>query len=186
MVKIIYEDWYKELHNIITNRHMIPYKIQTTDTKFVEGKTYYISYYRKSFKVITAEYDETGGIDNIYVKWDDGCYGVYCTELDIYSDYILEQDMDDIYKEATLVNNKKIYTGAEIKYWFYINDITAFNKQYADFWKYLDEHSEAYIKDNTKYKLAAKTDDDGTYIDAKIIRIEIKKIISTQKPDLID
>ena len=181
MVRIVYESLYKELHNIIVNKHMIPYKIQSTDTRFVEGKIYYIAYYRKYFKVISTEYDDTGRIDNIYVKWDDGCYGIYCTELDIYSDYILEQDTDCIYKEPSIINNKRVYTGAEIRYWFYINEITAFNEQYFDFWKYMDEKSDAYIKDNTKYKLIAKTNMEGIYTDAKIIRVEYKRIVTINK-----
>lgn len=178
MVKIVYEDLYKNLDNIIRNKHMIPYKLQSTDTRFMPGKLYYIAYYRKSFKVLSTEYDETGRIDNIYVKWDDGCYGVYCTELDIYSDYILEPDTDFIYKERTLINNKKIYTGAEIRYWFYINDIDAFDEVHAEFWKYLDSNSNAYINDTTRYKLVGKMNSEGIYEDCKIIRVELKKIIS--------
>ena len=175
---ILDEKKLNNLHdNIIKKKHFIPYSISTTDTKFIEGKYYYISYYGKYFKVISVEYDENGIFDSAYVKWEDGYYGMYCTKLDINRDYILEVDTDEIYKESCIINNKKIYTGAEIKYWFFINDITAMNTIYTEFWKYVDSRSLAYIIDTNKYKLVAKVNTKGEYEDAKIIRIDIKKII---------
>ena len=176
---VVDEKKLNNLHdNIIKKKHFIPYSINATDIKFIEGEYYYISFYGKYFKVISIERGENNEQDYVYVKWEDGCYGMYCTKLDIYRDYILRQDIDSIYKETTLVNNKRIYTGAEIKYWFFTNDITAMNKVYEDFWKYVDSHSDAYIIDSNRYKLVAKVNINGEYEDAKIIRIDTKKIIS--------
>ena len=161
----------------IKKRHMIPYSIESTDTKLQINKTYYIGFHRMMMTVKNVEYLENGSLDWCYVKWSDGFYGNFCSELSIYEDYIMEYDEYGIYKEVDIVNNDNIYTGAEIKYWFYINDITILNNKYAGFMKYFDYKSPDKITSYLKYRVVADIDENGNYINCRMVKIITSKII---------
>ena len=45
-----------------------------------------------------------------------------------------------VYKD-NIVNSDKFYSGAEIVYWFFMNNINCSNEKYNGFWKYVDTHS---------------------------------------------
>ena len=179
MIGIRYDiyDINNKIDMFIKKRHMIPYAIESTDTKLQINKHYYIGFHRMMMTVKNVEYLENGSLDWCYVKWSDGFYGNFCSDLDLYADYIMEYDEDGIYKEVDIVNKDNIYTGAEIKYWFYINDITILNPRYAEFMKYFDPKSPCKINPYLKYRITADVDEKGNYTNCKIIKIITNKII---------
>lgn len=62
--------------------------------------------------------------------------------------YELLHDYDDICKK-NIINDDNSYTGAEIKYWFLINN----NKSYDKFGKFVSLNSKLLISDNKRYKV---------------------------------
>ena len=67
---------------------------------------------------------------------------------DYFESYELLHDYNNIYKED-IVNNEKAFTGAEIKYWFSVNN----QKKYDKFYKYINPQSKHCIVDKKKYKV---------------------------------
>lgn len=177
MLSIVYDDLYDNLHTFIRKKHYIPYKILSTDTKFKEGNRYYIAYYRQTMKVISIEYDKYGIMEYCYVKWDDGNYGAYCSNLAIFDDYLMELDSDFLYKEEDIINSPNIYTGAEIKYWLFINNITATSPKYGKIWEMLEDVLKVADNDYKKYKLVGTVNENNEYISVKISKIDVTKII---------
>lgn len=178
MLSISYESFYENLHKLIRSKHYIPYRILTSDTKLEIGKRYYIGYYRQTMKVISVEYDRYGILDYCYVRWDDGCYGSYCTDLSILDDYFIDVDIDNICKVDDILNSNSIYTGAEIKYWFFCNDITANTEKYKLIWGELDTFFNNSENDYIKFKISSTKNEDDMYDSLKIAKINTKKIIA--------
>ena len=55
-------------------------------------------------------------------------------------------------EKVDLINSEKSYTGAEIKYWFLMNNIDLeFGSQYAGFWSFLNPCSKNLLIDNKFY-----------------------------------
>jgi hypothetical protein len=180
MLSITYEPMvYDNLHKLIHSKHYIPYRILSSDTKLEEGKRYYIGYYRQTMKVLSVEYNSYGILEYCYVKWDDGCYGSYCSDIAVLEDYYIDNDIDQIYKIDDILDTNSIFTGAEILYWFFINDITALSEKYKNIWPMLDEFANNSDNDYCKFKLSGVKDDNGTYTSIKISKINTKNIISS-------
>lgn len=177
MLSIVYDGLYNNLHSFIKKKHYIPYKILSTDTKFKEGNRYYIAYYRQTMKVISIEYDKYGILEYCYVKWDDGNYGAYCTNLAIFDDYLMDIDSDFLYKEEDIVNSPNIHTGAEIKYWLFVNNITAASHKYGKIWESMNEILQVPENEYNKYKITGVLDEDGSYTSIKMSKINVSKII---------
>lgn len=164
---IVYSDS-KKLDKLIRGNKFIPYRISDVENAFEIGKRYFIYYWDSSFKVLSKEKSED--IELGYcVKWDDNKYGMYNTNIDPVSDYLLEPDSKNLHN-INIINDDNEYTGAEIVYWFYIHNINYFNKQYKGFWKFLDRSSIYRISDNKKYKLYAEVNEKGKYINCRILR----------------
>ena len=149
------------LDNRIKREKIIPYGI-FPNTKYRSGKWYYNSNENMIFKVITPSYSNTGELESIYIKSDDGYYSLICTPLNFYTDYILVKDSGSLYEDC-IINNNKSYSGAEIIYWFYMNDITFEDNKYNGFWKYIDRYSMYKINDYGKYFLYMNTDKLGDH-----------------------
>lgn len=178
MLSIIYDGLYNNLHSFIRKKHYIPYKILSTDTKFKEGNRYYIAYYRQTMKVISIEYDKYSIMTYCYVKWDDGNYGAYCSNLAIFDDYLMDMDSESLYKEEDIINSPNIYTGAEIKYWLFMNNVTATSTKYGKIWEELDKVLSIPDNDYNKYKISGTLNENCEYETVKLSRINTSKIIS--------
>lgn len=150
-------------------RHFIPYHI-SRHQRYEINRIYYNNYWSSYFKVIDVEYNKNGFLDDAYVKWEDGCYGLICTELQM-DDYLLSYDSKKIYNIKEIINNGRSYTGAEIRYWFFINKITVLDEKYQGFWRYLDNNSGYCIQDNTRYRLFADLNN-NTYERCRIVRLK--------------
>lgn len=152
---------------------VIPYSIMP-NTKYEEGSMYYNDRENLIFKVLSVQYNK-GLLNNAYVRSDEGNYSLICTVLDYYTDFLLLKDNNELYKN-NIINNNKSYTGAEIFYWFFMNDITSDNVVYKGFWKYIDRYSKYRINDYNKYFLFANVDKYGNYVSCNITKDNSDKI----------
>jgi len=148
---------------------LIPYRINPR-VKYEVNRWYYSDYWRQCFKVSSVAYDKMGNLVEAYIRWDDGYYGLICTDLDIH-DLRIEKDYKEIHNKD-IINSDTIYTGAEIVYWFFINNINCYNKKYFGFWKFIDNSSAHRLSDYNKYKISAIYDKEkDIYKDCRITRI---------------
>ena len=161
----------KKIEELIRKKHVIPYSLTIRD-RYEKGKYYYSEFYRKTFRVLFVKYYNSGELEGAEVKDDNGLYSYICTDIDPGYDYRLEKDFGEIYKIEDIVNSGKVFTGAEIKYWFFIKGITCFNKKYKGFWQYVDTYSILQISDRLNYVITADLTFTGKYYNCKITRIE--------------
>ncbi len=104
------------------------------------------------------DYNEVAKVDDIFIENHteyysikyNSMYGCISNPVSVGT-YELLHNRDEIEK-LNIINNSKSYTGAEIKYWFLINniDISA-NSQYAGFWSFLCQNSNNILIDNKYY-----------------------------------
>lgn len=160
----------KSLNEKIRKNHYIPYRILTSDTKYEVNKRYFNAYWGSTFKVISVTYNDHGILEDCYIRWDDGNYGLICTDLDIAADLKLEYDYSKIY-ETDIINSGRDFSGAEIIYWFFMNKINCFNTKYNGFWKFVDNYSDYRISDYSRYKIIGSLEND-IYKNCKILRVK--------------
>lgn len=170
MMKEIIYTTNNRINEMIKEKHIIPYVITSKDIKYEANRWYYNAYWGSTLRVISVKYDHNDNLEECYIKWEDGCYGLICTELEIWGDLRLEKDHKNI-AESNIINDGKSYTGAEIIYWFFINEINCFNKKYKGFWKFVDGTSDHRISDYAKYRVVAD-EKNGNYINCRIIKIK--------------
>lgn len=156
------------LERKIKNGKFIPYTI-FPGTKYKEGKWYYNDRENLIFKVISTAYNSKSELENIIVKSEECNYSLLCTDLDFYTDYMLIKDKNNIASQY-IINNNKSYTGAEIVYWFFINNINASMTKYKGFWKYIDKYSRYRINDYNKYFLVSNVDKNGNNVSCCMIK----------------
>ena len=156
------------LEREINRKHIIPYRVNRY-IKYEVNKWYYSSYWRQCFRVLSVKYNSNGILEDAYIQWDDYNYGLICTDL-CDQDYKMEKDFYDIYNKD-IINSDKSYTGAQIVYWFYMNNIDCFNRKYRGFWKFIDNTSKHRLNDFSRYKLCATVNEQtGFYNNCKIIK----------------
>lgn len=153
----------------IRNNHFIPYKVNRS-IKYEANRTYYSDYWNQYFKVLSVKYNKQGVLDNAEVFWEDKNYGLICTDLCEY-DLRLDRDYEKIYKHD-IINSGKSYTGAQIVYWFFMNNINCFNRKYKGFWKFIDNFSAYRLNDYNKYIISGDINENGIYINCKITRVK--------------
>lgn len=156
----------KRFEEILKRGYLVPYRVNPR-IKYETKKSYYSDYWNMQFQVLQVNYTEDDVLDNAYIKWEDGNYGLICTDLD-YRDLKLCRDTKDL-KNTNIINSDKYYTGAEIVYWFYIHNINCLNMTYKGFWRYVDATSAHRLADNTKYKICGVWNG-SKYINCKIIK----------------
>lgn len=170
MSKVIYAQE-KHIKNKVVMQHFIPYRITRSDT-YELRKIYFNNYWGQCFQVLDIyKNQDTGKFDNAEIRWDDGCYGRFCTELSV-DDYLMKKDRKNIYSKKEIINTNKAYTGAEIAYWFYMHDIGPDTKRYQGFWQYVDLQSDRRLHDASRYILSAREERDGTFTHCKVKKIK--------------
>jgi len=162
------------LEKHVRSKKVIPYMIYPNDV-FKKGKWYYSLYYNNIFKILDLQY-KNGELDNATIVTDDGNYGVISTDLDFQEDYAISRDRRNIYK-MNIVNHEESFTGAEIIYWFFVNNIDIFNKKYQGFWKYVDRYSLDRVVDRERYFVKGLMVA-GHYINCEIIKDISRKTYS--------
>ena len=91
----------------------------------------------------------SGGTEYYMIKCKNELY--ICTSYPIdsyFESYELLHDYSNIYKQ-NIINNNELFTGAEIKYWFIMNN----DKKYNKFRKYLVPYGKFSIQDNKRYNV---------------------------------
>jgi hypothetical protein len=150
----------------IRSNHLIPYRV-IRETKYEKKCYYYSNYWDSIFKVLSVDYSKSGELISAYIHYENGYYGLLCTELDV-NDYKLVKDINNLDK-INIINSGVPYYGAEIVYWFFINKIMALDPVYRGFWKFIDNNSRHRISDNTKYYITGDINPkSGNYINCKI------------------
>ena len=160
------------LEKQIRQKKIIPYMVFPNE-KFKTNKWYYSFYYNNVFKVLEHSYARNGLLEYAYIMTDDGNYSVISTDICSTEDYSISRDRRSIYK-LDIVNHPESFTGAEIVYWFFMNDIDSFNIKYQEFWKYVDRYSADRISDIDRYYVKAKLIG-NKYVDCQIIKDTRKK-----------
>lgn len=149
---IIYSPMNRYIETKIKIRHIIPYKTNRS-TKYECSRVYYNAYWNMSFQVLSVKYDKDNNLDEAEVRWDDGCYGIICTDISPGEDYILVKDYKKAYQKKNIINTDDTYTGAEIIYWFYLQGASILDNKYKGFWEYIDYFSKNRIQDNNQYRV---------------------------------
>jgi len=158
---IFYVD--SKLEEKIRSRKIIPFRT-FPNQKYIPYHWYYLSYDNILFKVNEVVYGENGLMQNIYCITDDNMQHCLSTELSAY-DYTFKADNDNI-AEKDIINSGEAYSGAEIIYWFFINNKSG--KKYEVFWKYLNWSSKFRLKDSTKYKIYGETNSKKQFTSGRI------------------
>lgn len=120
--------------------------------------------------------DEYLKVDQVYsvedqeyysVKYLNGLYGEISFPLNHNFTYELFCDKKNVTNMETILNQRYSFTGAEIKFWFFIHNIDLEEEMYNGFISFLDPDSKSLIADDKHYFLKAKLDE-GIYKDCKI------------------
>lgn len=154
----------------IKSRGLIPYSVLPRQ-KYEENEWYFSTYYDQLFKVISVEY-KNNKLDHAYIKSDEGYYSWIVTELSDW-DVQIKRDYKNIAK-GPIINTNLSYTGAEIMYWFFVNEISEFNKKYRGFWKYVDISSKGRLDEKTRYFIRGEINGKGIYTNC-VISIDYSK-----------
>ena len=111
------------------------------------------------------DYNEVVKVDDIFIVRCVEYYSIRCKSMvscisapvPKYT-YELLHNKEGIEK-VDLINSEKSYTGAEIKYWFLMNNIDLESgSQYAGFWSFLNPCSKNLLIDNKFYYVSYNTE----------------------------
>lgn len=164
--------WYTDsgrLEKMVKEKNAIPHKIFQGE-KLIRNHHYYDFMYNKIYRVISADYNKDGEFEGAYIKNDDGTYAWIADLPNPFYDYYITFDKIKLWKKE-IINTNKAYSGAEIRYWFYRNDVDIFNKQYAVFWKYISQSGDDAIDDRFFYTLYGKKNKKGVYTECQVNRM---------------
>ena len=178
MRNVIVYSFDNSLEKLIKRKKIIPYQVNPGD-KLMRGKWYYDLYYSTLFKVLDVKYKAGGILDYAITKSDEGYSSYISTQLSPYEDYIIDYDKSGL-SEEIIINSEKSYTGAEIRYWFFMNDITCFDQKYRYFWTYVDSFSKNRVSDKQKYFLYA-TLRNNVYSHCRVVKDTGKEKVITEK-----
>ena len=104
------------------------------------------------------DYNEVVKVDDIFITRSIEYYSIICKSMvscisapvPKYTYELLHNK--ECIEKVDLINSEKSYTGAEIKYWFLMNNIDLeFGSQYAGFWSFLNPCSKNLLIDNKFY-----------------------------------
>ena len=114
---------------------------------------------------------KTGELEGAEIRYEDNMHAYMCTNIDPGYDYRTELDFNEIYKRSNIINDGNIYTGAEIKYWFFMRNINCFNRKYKDYWHWVDSYSMDQIADNKNYIITGDINHMGKYHNCNITEV---------------
>lgn len=160
------------LEKQIRLKKIIPYMIFPNE-KFRTNKWYYSYFYNIVFKVLDHSYSKDGTLEYAQIMTDDGNYSIISTDICASEDYSVYRDRRSIYK-IDIINHTESFTGAEIIYWFFMNNIDGLNIKYQEFWKYIDRYSTDRVSDRDRYFIRAKLIG-NKYTDCNLIKDISKK-----------
>lgn len=141
----------EKLEEIISNNPShIPY-IVSAETKNLKLFRKYFSVDRNTIFKVWQMY-EAGKYKYYSVKYPDHLFG----EITFPTGRLFElfSDSNNIKNIKSIINTKISYTGAEIRYWFFINK--KLGRKYKGFIPFIDPNSKSCIMDNKYYFIYSK------------------------------
>lgn len=136
----------KKLEDIMKKNHYIPRQLHYGE-HFKLYHRYFNAYTEELFKVI-----EILNIDNdLYyiIHVDDNYSSAIPEPSSTEINYEILKDYYDIVNQS-IINSDKSFTGAEIKYWFVVNEIDL-SDDYYGYKKYFDKSYKYFILDSRHY-----------------------------------
>lgn len=145
---------------VTSNDSFIPRKIKVNEHLYPYKRYFSINYFKveESYTILGQEY--------YHVRYCDKLYGQISYPLNHEYTYELTKDKKNLKEISNLINNKTSYTGAEIKYWFFINGIDLDSDQYNGFLSFLDPHSKSMLSDDKRYFVSGVLEN-GVYKDCR-------------------
>lgn len=162
MTKTIYPKKLVEFLNTSSNNY-IPKRINKNDRLKLYRK-YWTSFNDLFFKVMNI-YD-VNGVEYYSVKYKDMLNGEISYPIsddNIYELLIDRKQLDKI----NIINDNTAYSGADIKYWFFIHNIDLDSPKYKNFAQFIYPNSNSCISDSKYYKLFTNYIN-NVYVDCKI------------------
>lgn len=130
-------------------------------------RRYWVNYFDDECIKVDQIY-EVDGIEYYSVKCTNCLYETITYPLDCNYTYELMIDKKDIKNIESIINTNISYTGAEIKYWFFMNKIDLSSEKYIGFWSFLNPNSKNLISDDKYYFVKSVLDTNGNLIKCKI------------------
>lgn len=150
-MKQLYPEKLEEI--IFNNPTHIPY-IVSPETKRLKLYRKYFSVERNTLFKVWQIY-EVGKELYYSIKYPDHLFGeITYPKGKLYE---LFSDSNNIRNTKTIINTKISYTGAEIRYWFFINN--KLGKKYKGFIPFINPNSKSCIMDNKYYFVYSKYDE---------------------------
>ncbi len=145
MKKLIYSE---KLQDIIISLKSIPRPIRKN-----EHLKLYHKYWIPSFDcVVKIEHiDKIMGVEYYFLKYKNKFSA--CITYPLNEDGIYELLHEPNKLKNDIINSDKVYSGAEIKYWFIVNNIDLSSSKYKGYWPYLNPKSDSVLIDYKKYKV---------------------------------
>lgn len=124
---------------------------------------YWCLYQKMYFKVLDIY--EVDGVEYYSIRYSNSFSAEIPYPID---DYIFELLVDySNIKSKNIIDSHISLSGAEIRYWFFANNIDLASKKYSNFWGFLDQNSKSKISDE-KYYIIYSTIENNVYKDVKI------------------
>lgn len=142
-----------KLEEYIKANKVIPRKIREGEHLKLYHK-YWIDWYDDILKVLDIYYIDSA---EYYVTRDtQKLHGCITYPIDHNNTYEMLHNKYNI-EEKNIINDNISYSGADIKYWFSVNDINlATGEKYSGFWSFLSYGSKNYLMDSKYYFVSYK------------------------------
>ena len=147
--------------NIMSNKRSIyPPKLEEyiKSSRYIPRKIRKNEHLKIYHRYWLNDYNDAAKVDDIFtenhieyysIKYNN-MYGCISNPVSVDT-YELLYNKNEIEK-INIINSSKSYTGAEIKYWFWMNNIDiSINSKYSGFWSFLNQNSSNILIDNKYY-----------------------------------
>jgi hypothetical protein len=151
------------LCEFLRNNRYIPRRVKEQEHLKTHHKYYSIDMNRY-FKVLDVY--QIGNIEYYSIR--------YSNTMQAEISYPITDEIYELLTDFSCIKNKAIincgeyYSGAEIRYWFFSNNIDLNEKDYYGFWGFLDSNSKSKIIDEKRYVI--RTDyENGIHKNVRVI-----------------
>lgn len=156
------------LDRCIKENYNIPYRLHQK-ARYRNKCWYWLEHERDVFKVEEVLYEFDGPaptLNHVILRSSNGYMSWICTDLTTY-DFFIERDIYNI-RNQKIINSNKSFSGGEIEYWFFMNEISLNSNKYKNFAKYLNPRS-CYKLEPFKYYYICARESKGSYRNIEFI-----------------
>lgn len=154
----------KQLEELLEGTNYIPRKLKLGEN-LKQYHRYWSSFFDVFFKVMQIYHVEK--TEYYSVKFPNLLFGEISFPVDYNYMYELMVDYHNIKDIENIINHSESFTGAEIRYWFYINKINLNDPKYRAFYPFLNPESKSGILDDKHYFICA-TQINNAYTNCKV------------------